>query len=70
MAGYGKAGVPDIIGCWRGMFFGIEVKASGRHPTPLQIMCGKAIEEANGEWFFGTYEEVKAAFETYLMDND
>jgi len=25
--GYGKSGVPDIIGCYRGKFFGIECKA-------------------------------------------
>ena len=22
--GYGRSGVPDIVGCYRGMFFGIE----------------------------------------------
>ena len=25
--GYGKSGVPDIVGCYKGMFFGIECKA-------------------------------------------
>ena len=34
--GYGKSGVPDIIGCYKGAFFGIECKAKGNKPTPLQ----------------------------------
>jgi Holliday junction resolvase len=25
--GYGKSGVPDIVGCYNGKFFGIECKA-------------------------------------------
>mgnify|MGYP003653677531 FL=1 len=34
--GYGASGVPDIVGCYRGMFFGIECKAGRNKPTPLQ----------------------------------
>jgi Holliday junction resolvase len=34
--GYGKSGVPDIIGCHKGIFFGIECKAGKNKPTPLQ----------------------------------
>ena len=34
--GYGKSGVPDIVGCFRGKFFGIECKAGNNKPTPLQ----------------------------------
>lgn len=34
--GYGKSGVPDIIGCHEGRFFGIECKAGKNKPTPLQ----------------------------------
>ena len=34
--GYGVSGVPDIVGCYRGMFFGIECKAGSNKPTPLQ----------------------------------
>ena len=25
--GYGRSGVPDIVGCYKGKFFGIECKA-------------------------------------------
>jgi Holliday junction resolvase len=34
--GYGGSGVPDIIGCYQGRFFGIECKAGKNKPTPLQ----------------------------------
>ena len=34
--GYGKSGVPDIVGCYKGKFFGIECKAGKNTPTPLQ----------------------------------
>ena len=35
-SGYGSSGVPDIVGCYNGKFFGIECKAKGNKPTPLQ----------------------------------
>ena len=34
--GYGRSGVPDIVGCYKGMFFGIECKAGKNKPTDLQ----------------------------------
>jgi Holliday junction resolvase len=34
--GYGKSGVPDIVGCYQGLFFAIECKAGSNKPTPLQ----------------------------------
>lgn len=34
--GYGASGVPDIIGCYHGNFFGIECKAGKGKPTALQ----------------------------------
>jgi Holliday junction resolvase len=34
--GYGKSGVPDIVGCYKGKFFGIECKAGKNTPTALQ----------------------------------
>tara|TARA_B100002019_G_scaffold291545_1_gene312023 strand:+ start:37 stop:372 length:336 start_codon:yes stop_codon:yes gene_type:complete len=34
--GYGRSGVPDIVGCYNGRFFGIECKAGKNKPTPLQ----------------------------------
>jgi hypothetical protein len=34
--GYGRSGVPDIVGCVSGKFFAIECKAPGGHVTALQ----------------------------------
>jgi len=34
--GYGNSGVPDIVGCYDGKFFGIECKAGKNIPTALQ----------------------------------
>jgi Holliday junction resolvase len=46
--GYGKSGVPDIVGCHKGMFFGIECKAGKNTPTPLQEKNLRDIREASG----------------------
>ena len=46
--GYGKSGVPDIVGCYKGMFFGIECKAGKNTPTPLQEKNLKDIRTAGG----------------------
>ena len=34
--GMGRAGIPDIIGCYRGRFLGIECKAGNGKTTALQ----------------------------------
>ncbi len=34
--GYGRSGVPDIVGVYQGRFFGIECKAGTNKPTALQ----------------------------------
>jgi Holliday junction resolvase len=46
--GYGASGVPDIVGCYQGAFFGIECKAGKNKPTPLQQKNLKAIAESGG----------------------
>jgi len=42
---YASAGVPDIIGCYRGRFIALEVKRPGRKPTPLQAATIAAIRK-------------------------
>ena len=49
--GYGKSGVPDIIGCYHGYFFGVECKAGKNKPTPLQEKNLREIREAGGVAF-------------------
>jgi Holliday junction resolvase len=34
--GFGRAGIPDIIGCHKGLFFAVECKAGKNIPTALQ----------------------------------
>ena len=46
--GYGKSGVPDIVGCYKGRFFGIECKAGKNKPTPLQELNLRQISDAYG----------------------
>lgn len=46
--GYGRSGVPDIIGCYNGIFFGIECKAGKNKPTPLQEKNLDDIAESGG----------------------
>tara|TARA_R100000742_G_C4228144_1_gene50318 strand:- start:164 stop:478 length:315 start_codon:yes stop_codon:yes gene_type:complete len=47
--GYGYSGVPDIVGCYKGIFFGIECKSDGsKTPTPLQQKNLEQIMEQGG----------------------
>jgi len=46
--GFGRSGVPDIIGCHKGLFFGIECKAGTNKPTPLQEKNLRDIAHAGG----------------------
>ncbi len=48
MGGYGKAGVPDIIACYKGKFLGIECKAGNNVPTKLQWANLKQIQNVGG----------------------
>jgi len=49
--GFGASGVPDIIGCYDGLFFGIECKAGKNKPTELQKKNLHDIELAGGMAF-------------------
>jgi Holliday junction resolvase len=46
--GYGSSGVPDIVGCYEGLFFGIECKAGKNKPTKLQELNLRQIDTAGG----------------------
>ncbi len=46
--GYGRSGVPDIIGCLGGSFFAIECKAGKNKPTALQEREMQRIRDAGG----------------------
>jgi hypothetical protein len=46
--GYGRAGIPDIIICFRGMFLAVECKAGFNKPTALQEREIVNIHKAGG----------------------
>jgi Holliday junction resolvase len=46
--GYGSSGVPDIVGCHNGRFFGVECKAGANKPTALQQKNLDAIKAMGG----------------------
>lgn len=46
--GFGRAGVPDFVGCYRGMFFAIEAKADGGRVSPHQKREIAGIDTAGG----------------------
>lgn len=46
--GYGRSGVPDIVGCCDGRFFAIECKAGKGVTTALQDNELRKIKEAGG----------------------
>lgn len=43
---YGTAGIPDIICCYRGRFYGFEVKTEDGEPTRLQEATIRKIQKA------------------------
>ena len=46
----GRPGVPDIIGCYRGYFFAIELKAGGQPLRQDQAQEAVAIRKASGRF--------------------
>ena len=45
---YGTAGIPDIIACIGGKFYGFEVKTERGKPTALQTATMRKIKAAGG----------------------
>ena len=46
--GYGHSGVPDIVGCYKGIFLGIECKANGNKTTAIQKFNLERIKQCGG----------------------
>lgn len=47
-SGFGNAGVPDFLVCYKGRYIAIETKANGGKPTALQLKNLDQIIEAGG----------------------
>jgi len=66
--GYGRSGVPDVVGCWKGRFFAIECKAGNNTTTALQELELKKIQEVGGvAWVVNeqNMDSVKAAIYSF-----
>jgi hypothetical protein len=65
MKGFGKNGVPDRVGCYKGRLFGIEVKRDiNTKPTPIQERRMAEIRGAGGWAVAGPASHVIFAFRT------
>jgi Holliday junction resolvase len=62
--GYGSSGVPDIVGCYQGLFFGIECKAGKNKPTPLQKKNLEDIAKSGGVSLVVNEENMNLVSET------
>lgn len=65
--GYGSSGVPDIVGCFRGKFVGIECKAGKNKPTALQQLNLDQIEAAGGVALVITEETADVVVDLILL---
>lgn len=57
-----NVGIPDLIGCYDGKFFAIELKVKKNKPTPLQAQRLLMIENAGGiqgvAWTWGDVKKI------------
>ena len=54
MGYYGNNGMADIVGCFEGKYFAIEVKRPGNYPTPLQKKWLEEKRKAGAVAFIAT----------------
>ena len=65
---YQVTGLPDVVGCFKGRFYGFEVKVSERsEPTPRQALILSMIKRAGGvsDVIRGPTEAIQAIRETH-----
>ena len=51
---YQETGIPDLLVCWNGLFFGIEVKDPQGKPSAIQLAQGARIKKAGGHFLIAT----------------
>lgn len=58
--GYGRKGVPDLLACHAGRFYGVEIKVGPDKPSPWQTRELNAIRKANGRaWVIRSMEDLE-----------
>lgn len=68
MMGYGRKGIPDIVGCYKGHMFAVEIKAPGKKHTitPWQEReCRKILKACGIIIVTDNAEDVKNALQRY-----
>lgn len=59
-----EVGIPDLVGCYKGRFWAIEVKAPGGKPSRIQVHQLERIHKAGGvALVVESLQEVKDEFE-------
>ena len=66
---YTKAGVPDLLICYKGRFLGVEVKADNGEPTMIQLENLRAIRKAGGVGIL-LYPKEFVNFKKFIESND
>ena len=62
---YQETGIPDLLCCRSGLFFGIEVKDPQGKPSAIQLAQGARIKKAGGHFIIATsLQDVK----NYLLE--
>jgi Holliday junction resolvase len=64
--GYGRSGVPDIVGCYKGKFFAIECKAGKNTTTALQERELANIAKAAGVGWVVNEDNIDSVREVLL----
>ncbi len=71
MSGYGRAGISDIIVCYRGRFIACECKAtSTKKPTALQSAYLREVREAGGHALVIHKDNVDAVYTLVKLIGD
>ena len=67
---YQETGIPDLLCCWGGLFFGIEVKDPGGKPSTIQLAQGLRIKKAGGHFLIAkSVQDVKDYVEKAGLTN-
>jgi len=68
MGAFGRAGIPDIVGCYYGRYFAVECKAGKGKTTAIQEAEIKKIQRAKG-YAFVINEDNIDLLEIYLKEH-
>jgi len=68
MGAFGRAGIPDIVGCYYGRYFAVECKAGKGKTTAIQEAEIKKIQKSKGHVFV-INEDNMNLLEIYLKEH-